>query len=56
MDEYEKELRRNSISRARKNFNYLARQYMKVQSHHKSWIEGVFSDLEDMVEEVKLGE
>jgi hypothetical protein len=56
MDEYERQLRRNSISRARKSFNYLARKYMEVHSHHKSWIEGLFSDLENMVEEVKLGE
>ena len=56
MDEFERQERREAISKARKSFDYIARQYMKVYSHHKSWIEGIFSDLENMVEEVKLGE
>ncbi len=56
MDTFERQERREEINKARKNFNYLVRQYMKVLSHHKSWIEGIFNDLEDMVEEVKLGE
>lgn len=56
MNEFEKQERKDTTTKARKNFNYLIRQYWKVHSHHKSWIEGIFNDLEDMVAEVKLGE
>lgn len=56
IDRFEKQERLETISKARKNFNYLTRQYMKVMMHHKAWIEGIFDELEVMVEEVKLGE
>lgn len=56
IDTFEKQERIEVISKARKNFNYIAKQYMKVMMHHKAWIEGIFNDLEEMVEEVKLGE
>lgn len=56
LDEFEIEDRKDTISKARKNFNYLVGKYLKVRSHHKSWIEGMFNDLEVMVAEVELGE
>lgn len=56
MDRFEKQERIEVISKARKNFNYIAKQYMKVMMHHKAWIEGIFDDLEQMIAELKLGE
>ena len=56
IDTFERQERREAISKARKSFNYVVSKYMKVFSHHKSWIEGIFDDLDVMVEELKLGE
>ncbi len=53
---FEKDERRDMIIKAQKAFNYLIEQYMKVHMHHKAWIEGMFHDLEELVEECKLGE